>query len=394
MKSSDLSKLGYQFMINAIKVKPDEKIGVEYIGPKAKVFADACAREVKKVGATPFLVDHNLHGFNEVVKNMPIEEIIAWNKNNLAMIKEMQGYIIIYDEFSILRKPDLSVLEVPDEIYNIFAEARHFISDYYCENDRWLFTKTPTEEYAVEYGIEFENLENMYLEACLLNYDVMAEAVKPLNKLMVEGKKVHIYSPNQNTDLSFSIKNIPAIAWVGNKNMPDGECGTAPVKDSVNGKITFGSSQYVGQKFEFIKLEVKDGKVIKATAENDERTEALNEILDVDEGARYFGEFAINFNPYIKHPIGDALFDEKIDGGIHLAVGNCYERYANNGNKSAYHWDMIQIQRPEYGGGEIWVDDRLIRKDGLFVVPELEGLNPENLLAANKKSKLKSSFTP
>ncbi len=107
----------------------------------------------------------------------------------------------------------------------------------------------------------------------------------------------------------------------------------------------------------------------------------LNRILDTDPGARYVGEFSINFNPFILHPTGSILFDEKIAGGIHMAMGNCYDD-APNGNKSAVHWDLVHIQRPDYGGGELYLDGRLIRKDGIFVVPELFGLNPENLKAA------------
>ena len=118
-----------------------------------------------------------------------------------------------------------------------------------------------------------------------------------------------------------------------------------------------------------------NGKIVKATA-ND--TERINKVFDTDEGARYVGEFAIGINPYILKPMNDILFDEKIMGSIHFTPGNCYDN-AYNGNHSAIHWDLVMIQTPEYGGGEIWFDDVLIRKDGRFVIPELQGLNPENL---------------
>jgi len=219
-----------------------------------------------------------------------------------------------------------------------------------------------------------------YRDVCLVDYGKMTEAVKPLEKLMTEGKKVRIYSPAQETDLRFSIEGIPAIPCTGTLNIPDGECFTAPVRNSINGTIRFGPSSYDGQKFGFIRLLFKDGHIDEAEAENAERTARLNQMLDTDPGARYTGEFSINFNPFIRHPTGSILFDEKIDGGIHMAMGNCYDQ-APNGNKSSVHWDMVHIQRADYGGGELYIDDRLIRKDGIFVVPELLALNPENLKA-------------
>jgi aminopeptidase len=196
----------------------------------------------------------------------------------------------------------------------------------------------------------------------------------PLVELMNKTDKVQIKGPN--TELTFSIKDIPVIKCDGFNNIPDGEIFTAPVRESINGKISYNTpSQEQGFTYENIVFEIKDGKIIKATSNN---TKKMNELLDRDENARYFGEFAIGVNPYILSPMKDTLFDEKIAGSFHLTPGSSYEN-APNGNKSSVHWDLVMIQRPEYGGGEIWFDGRLIRKDGLFVIPELEGLNPENL---------------
>ena len=115
----------------------------------------------------------------------------------------------------------------------------------------------------------------------------------------------------------------------------------------------------------------KDGKIVEAYA-ND--TQRINKVLDTDDGARYVGEFAIGVNPYILEPMKETLFDEKIAGSIHFTPGNAYTD-CDNGNRSAIHWDLVLIQRAEYGGGEIWFDDVLIRKDGKFILPELEPLN-------------------
>ena len=214
-----------------------------------------------------------------------------------------------------------------------------------------------------------------YFNVCNLDYGKMDKAMDPLKALMERTDKVRIVA--KDTDLTFSIKGIPAVKCAGNMNIPDGEIYTAPVRDSINGRITYNiPSIENGYKYENVSLLFKNGKIIEATANN---TEGVNAIFDTDEGARYVGEFAIGVNPYVTKGMGDILFDEKISGSIHFTPGNCYED-APNGNKSAIHWDLVLVQTPEYGGGEIWFDDVLIRKDGRFVLPELECLNPENLI--------------
>ena len=151
---------------------------------------------------------------------------------------------------------------------------------------------------------------------------------------------------------------------------------TAPVKDSVNGFVHYNVPSIESDfRFEDVRLEFKNGKIVQVSANNTPKATAL---FNLDEGARYVGEFAIGVNPSVTRPIGDILFDEKISGSIHFTPGCCYDD-ASNGNKSALHWDLVLCQTPEYGGGEIYFDDVLIRKDGRFVLAELEGLNPENL---------------
>ncbi len=178
------------------------------------------------------------------------------------------------------------------------------------------------------------------------------------------------------TDVTFSIKNIPAHECAGYINLPDGEVYTAPVRNSINGKVKFNvPTVYQGEAFKNITLEFVDGKITDATSDNNEEANIkLNKILNTDEGSRYIGEFALGVNPAITHPINDILFDEKIGGSFHLTPGFCYDN-ASNGNESGIHWDLICIQTPEYGGGEIYFDNILIRKDGDFLIPELLPLN-------------------
>jgi aminopeptidase len=220
-----------------------------------------------------------------------------------------------------------------------------------------------------------ESFEEFYFDTCTMDYTKMSNAMDPLKELMEKTDKVRIIAPG--TDLTFSIKDIPVIKCDGELNIPDGEIFTAPVKDSVNGTLAYNTQTlYDGKVFSDVILKFKNGKIIEATANNHE---AINKILDTDDGARYVGEFAIGVNPFVTKPMLDTLFDEKIAGSIHFTPGNSYDE-APNGNKSKVHWDMVLIQREDWGGGEIYFDDVLIRKDGLFVIDELKGLNPDALM--------------
>ena len=239
---------------------------------------------------------------------------------------------------------------------------------------RWVVLRYPNDAMAQLSGTSTEAFEDFYFDVCTLDYRKMGKAMESLVEYMQRTDRVRITA--HGTDLTFSIKDIPVVPCSGESNIPDGEVFTAPVRDSVNGTIRYNAaSSYQGFVFENVTLTFENGKIVKAEA-ND--TERINGIFDMDEGARYVGEFAIGVNPYILHPMKDILFDEKIQGSIHFTPGSCYDD-AWNGNVSAIHWDLVLIQRPEYGGGEIYFDDVLIRKDGRFVVPELEVLNPENL---------------
>lgn len=241
---------------------------------------------------------------------------------------------------------------------------------------RWTVLRWPTRGMAQQASQSTAAFEKFFFDVCTLDYAKMAVAAEPLKALMERTDRVKILGPG--TDLSFSIKGIGAVPCSGTANIPDGECFSCPVRDSMNGTVQYNTvSLYQGTEFKDIFFRVENGKIVEATA--GAQTEALNRILDTDEGGRYFGEWSLGYNPYVLHPMKDTLFDEKIAGSFHLTPGNAYGGPGGNNNKSAIHWDIVCIQRPEYGGGEIYFDDVLIRKDGLFVLPELEGLNPENL---------------
>ncbi len=243
---------------------------------------------------------------------------------------------------------------------------------------KWVGMRWPSPSMAQMANMSTPAFEDFYFQVCTIDYSKLEEAAKPLVGLMEKTDHVRLVGPG--TDLSFSIKGIGAVSCHGKRNIPDGECFSCPVKDSVNGTVQYNTvNLYQGSDFANIWFRVQDGKIIEATA--GAMTEKLNQVLDTDEGARYFGEWSLGYNPQVLHPMRDTLFDEKIAGSFHLTPGNAYTGPGGNGNSSAIHWDIVCIQRPEYGGGEVWFDGRLIRKDGLFVVPELEGLNPNRLMA-------------
>ena len=270
------------------------------------------------------------------------------------------------------------------EFSDVPAEKLEIMSKYYSEEvhgkvrvpkTRWVVMRYPSPSMAQQAGMSTEAFEDYYFNVCNLDYSKMDKALDSLKALMERTDKVRIVG--KGTDLEFSIKGIPAVKCAGEMNIPDGEIYTAPVNNSVNGVISYNTpSLRDGFTFENVVLKFKDGRIVEATS-ND--TERINKIFDIDEGARYVGEFAIGVNPYITVPMKDTLFDEKIAGSFHFTPGSCYDD-ADNGNQSALHWDLVCIQTPEYGGGEMYFDGVLIRKDGRFVLPELECLNPENLI--------------
>jgi len=252
------------------------------------------------------------------------------------------------------------------------------VLDWRVKKTKWCILRWPSPSMAQQAKMSTEAFEKFYFDACCMNYGRMVDGMSSLESRMRDANDVKLSGPG--TDLSFSLKGINAVACGGTHNIPDGEVFSCPVKDSVEGTITFNADTiYQGTSFSDICLKFKNGKIIEATSSSNE--DKLNEILDSDAGARFIGEFAIAFNPMIREPMLDILFDEKICGSFHFTPGQAYEE-ANNGNESQVHWDMVNIQREEWGGGEIWFDEELIRKDGLFVPPDLHKLNPDYLLSS------------
>jgi len=370
MKDQRIEQLAETLINYSIDLKPGENLLIEITGNET-MFVKELVKQAYKAGGVPFVSVKNHEILRVLLTECSEEQIKDMAEFELARMKKMKAYIGIRAGENVSELGD-----VPSDKMKIYTEK--FLKPVHTEqrvrNTKWCVLRYPNHSMAQLAGMSTDAFEDFYFKVCNLDYSKMSRAMDRLVEFMEKADRVRI--TGKDTDLSFSIKGFPAIKCDGKLNIPDGEVFTAPVRDSVNGVITYNTpAVYQGVTFDNIRLEFEDGKIVKATANE---TERINKIFDTDEGARYVGEFSIGLNPYIEKPMKDTLFDEKIMGSIHFTPGSCYDE-CNNGNKSSIHWDLVFIQRPEYGGGEIWFDDILIRKDGLFVPEELQCLNPENL---------------
>jgi aminopeptidase len=326
-------------------------------------------RAVRSAGAIPVVEARHTRLTREMLRGLDEENAALWRDLELFRMRKMQAYIAIRGSANASENAD-----VAGERMAMYSRFTRPVLNYRVNKTRWCVLRWPTSSMAQAAGMSTEAFENLYFDVCTMDYKKMERAMAPLQQRMKSADRVEIKGPG--TELSFSIKGIGAKMCKGDRNIPDGEVFSCPVKTSINGQIQFNTpTLYAGTKFENVLLEFKQGKIAKASSNN---TKRLNEILDTDPGARYTGEFSLGFNPYILNPMCDILFDEKIAGSLHLTPGQAYED-CDNGNRSAVHWDMVLIQRPEWGGGSIWFDGELIRKDGMFVPKDLKGLNPANL---------------
>ncbi len=370
MKDTRLQTLAHNLINYSCRLQKGEKVLINITGEHFE-FGSMLIKEAYAAGGLPFVKLENAQIHRAMLSNISEEALNVMTENDAALMKQMDAYIGVRGGNNTSELGDVPS-EKMAKYMSIYGKKVH--GEIRVNETKWVVLRYPSPSMAQAANMSTEAFEEYYFNVCNLDYSKMDEAMKPLKALMEKTDKVRLVA--EGTDLTFSIKGIPVIPCAGEMNIPDGEIFTAPVKDSINGRITYNTpALYQGFTYENISFEFKDGKIINATC-ND--TEKINAVLNSDEGARYVGEFAIGVNPYITTPMKDTLFDEKIAGSIHFTPGQSYEE-APNGNNSAIHWDLVLIQTPEYGGGEIYFDDVLVRKDGLFVLDELKVLNPENL---------------
>jgi aminopeptidase len=352
------------------KIQPGERVLIAAVGHSVQPLVKQLIREVYNIGAFPYIDIQEPSITRELMMGCQPKQLDFLSEFEMVRMKGMDAFIGVRGN-----ENSNELADVPEEKQLLYGDKTSDVLYERVDNTKWVVLRYPTNAMAQASKMSFEQFESFYYKVCNLDYGKMQQAMTKLTDLMEQTDTVRI--TGDETDLIFSIKGINSVACAGDRNIPDGEVFTAPVRNSVNGKLKYNiPSVYNGFTFENIKFEFRDGKIINATS-ND--TARLNKILDMDEGARYIGEFAFGVNPYIIKPINDILFDEKIMGSFHFTPGKAYDT-AFNGNKSKIHWDLICVQTEEYGGGSIYFDDVLIRENGLFVLDELKNLNPENLI--------------
>ena len=371
MTDSRYTKLADTLITYSCDLQPGEKVLIEAIDVPVE-FTRELIRAAYRVEGVPLVFLKSQPVMRELLLNASADQLKLIAQGEEICMSGVDAYIGMRGSANVSELSD-----VPNEKMKLYEELiwKPVHIDVRVSKTKWVVTRWPNPSMAQLAQLSTAAFEDFYFRVCTMDYGRLSRAIEPLRELTEATDQVRLVAPG--TDLSFSIAGIPAISCDGHRNIPDGEVFTAPVRDSVNGTIRFNAETlYQGITHEDVQLSFEDGKIVDASSSNSDHLQA---VLDSDEGARYVGEFAIGLNPHITEPMKDILFDEKIAGSIHLTPGGAYE-IADNGNRSQIHWDLVLMMAPEKGGGEIWYDDKLVRKDGRFVLDELQGLNPESLL--------------
>ena len=364
MQDARFDKLASLLVDYSTALKRNEKVLIEAFDAPDEMTI-ALIRAARKAKAIPFVQLQRARVTRELALEIDGRALDLTAAHELARMKKMDAYIAIRGSDNISELAD-----VPIDRLKLVAKKLRPLQDQRVQKTKWVVLRWPTPSMAQLAGMSTEAFENFFFKVCTLDYRKLQPGMKALKTLMEKTDKVQIKGPG--TDLRFSIKGIAAIICGGDRNIPDGEVFSCPVKDSVQGHVTFNApSIYQSTAFDNVRLDFRDGKIVEATSN---QTKKLNAVLDSDAGARYIGEFSLGCNPYIMHPMRDILFDEKIAGSFHFTPGQAYQE-ADNGNRSQVHWDMVSIQRKDYGGGEIYFDGKLVRQNGEFLPKSLLSLN-------------------
>ena len=371
MRDPRYDKLARTLVGYSTQVRPGENVLIQSTDADREL-VKALIAEVYRAGGRPFVWSLDAQIERALLLGCTPEQLALRAEADCLLMDRMDAFIGVTGIRNRAERAD-----VPAENLSLFA--RHYAKPVHTlrrvPNTRWVVLRDATPAMAQMADMSTEAFEDFYFDVCTMDYSRMEAAMTPLKALMERTDRVRILGPD--TDLSFSIRGLPAVKCAGRMNIPDGEVFTAPVRESVNGSIRYNvPSTHDGFSYEGMRLTFRDGRIVEVSCNDAARAER---VFDLDEGARYVGEFALGVNPYITRPMNNTLFDEKIMGSFHFTPGACYDE-CDNQNRSALHWDLVCIQTPEYGGGEIWFDDVLVRKDGRFVPEELRMLNPENLL--------------
>ena len=367
MTDPRIQKLADLLLDHSCQLKKGEKVLIEAFDLPEPNLVTAIVEGASERGCVPLVTWKNNQILRSLYRTATEESMQLAAQFEKQRMEAVDGYIGIRGSSNSSQFADVPH-ERMDLYQNLWWQTVH--TQVRVPHTKWVVLRYPTNSFAQAANMSSSAFEDFYFDVCTADYAAMAKAQEPLQARMEAADHVKIVASG--TALTFSIKDIPVIPCSGLRNIPDGEVFTAPVRDSINGVIRFNTqSRYQGTVFDSIEFEFKDGQIVRAEANE---TKKINDILDSDEGARFCGEWAIGTNNRVLHPMLDTLFDEKIGGSFHLTPGNAYDE-ADNGNRSCIHWDLVLIQRPDYGGGEIWFDGELLRKNGKFVPEDLQGLN-------------------
>jgi aminopeptidase len=336
--------------------KPGEKVLITMMEIDTLPLARAVHAEVVKAGGLPQVEFQSAY--------LERDLMLYGNQEQLDWVPELNAYGMEWADVYIglrgARNPHEFTGIAPQKI-TAHKRAMGKVSAMRNELTRWVLVRVPNESFAQQAETSLEEMMDFFFNATLRDWAEESKRYHELMEVFQAAEEVRIVG--RETDLRFSTKDRIYEAADGHLNMPDGEIFTAPVDDSAEGHIYFEfPGVYVGQQIEGIRLELSGGEVVKASAESNE--ELLHELLRMDEGAKRLGEFGVGTNFGITRFSYDILYDEKIGGTIHLALGRAYAE--NKGiNQSALHWDIVKDLREE---GEIYLDGKSVFEKGQFLV--------------------------
>jgi aminopeptidase len=349
----------------SLGVQPGERVMLDFRGSSTEELMRAMITAVTRAGGVPFPLFGSDAWSRRFLLDASESQVESWGKTHETLMREMQCYVRVNGTDNPFDTGD-----VPDDARK--WEREHFMQrvhlNYRVPHTRWVVLRYPSDSMAQQARRSRESFADLYYEVCNLDWSRFSRAMDPLKTLMEKTDQVRLTA--KDTDVTLSIKDIGVVKCDGHMNIPDGEVFTAPVRESVNGVITYDAGAlYSGTTWDWIRLEFRDGRIADIEASND--VDKLREIFGTDEGASYMGEFSFGLNPSLHVPMKDTLFDEKIYGSFHTALGQCYDT-AENGNRSAIHWDLVCIQTEDRGGGSVWFDGELVRENGHWVHPDLK----------------------
>ena len=371
-------KLAQNLVNYSLDVQAGEKVLLDFRGSTTRELLREMVTAVTEAGGIPFYLwgDDSigrrfLHAANE-------DQVRGWGDIHEVLMRQMQCYVRVNGTDN-----PFDVSDVPEEAQA--WEREHYMSRVHLKirvpDTKWVVLRYPGNSMAQQAMMSQAAFEDLYFRVCTVDYDRFSRAMDPLKALMEKTDEVRLTA--RDTDVTFSIRDVGVVKCDGRMNIPDGEVFTAPVRESVNGVITYNAgSLYAGTSYDWIRLTFRNGKIVKIEASND--VDKLEETFGTDEGASYIGEFSFGLNPHLHRAIKDTLFDEKIYGSFHTALGQCYDN-ASNGNQSAIHWDLVCIQTEKYGGGNVWMDGELVRENGHWVHPDLKDVLSIEALTAEEE---------